>query len=205
MRIQVNNPIVGGKNVAAYNVAIVNELKRATKALRTQQWRFIVEEYDKSSKLLFRFDVSPEAGGGDECAEAKIRTLLKFPEIANTGELYDPNLTREENIAKLKRDGGDGLVFHYGGIRLCQTNYNLSDSQGNIPEPSHSQLLCAFSGADEKIDTLIALDIALIINDKFKELNPGIYCDCDFTALAANSISSWALDIVTKGCIVVAD
>jgi hypothetical protein len=196
MEFQINRPIEGNLPTAEYNAAILRALELWTNRVPgLDQWRFIIEEWVDGERTWL-FDVSPATGKGNECAEAKIATLAYFPEVTNTSELCNHNLSAQENLTKLEVHTGQKLVHWYGGIRLKLTDFTLITSGDSKIKTESAEIRAAFSGASQYTDAFLAIVALMAVNETFAKLHPETYTRYDFSPLEEDPVTGFVLNIL---------
>jgi|GEM_PF-2407627 len=196
MKFQINQPIVGSQNISEYNAAIMKTLENMTELIPgLKTWRCIVEEW-ADGKLIWLFDVSPKAGKGSECAEEKIATLAYYPNITNTGELRDHDLSDQENLDRLYAQTGQKLVHWYGGTRLKLTDFMPVASVDGKIQTESTEIRVAFSGARQDADAFIATAVLLTVNKTWAKNHPDVYTNYDFGPIEADPVTGFALNIL---------
>jgi hypothetical protein len=144
--------------------------------------RLIVEmQADGTSDPHSVLDIAPAAGVGSNCAEGKIATLRKYPNINNTGEVA--------GIPSEARDAED--IQWYGGIQIRYTDTNLNDGKG-----VQGVVRIAFSGADQWHDTFIAVAVLRTAIKTVAELCPGYHFSYDYGKLKENPVSGFFCNLL---------
>ena len=196
MNFKINRPIVGSPSISEYNAAIMRTLECMTEMIPgLKTWRCIVEEW-ANNELIWLLDVSPIAGTGSECAKEKIATLDYYPDIANTGELCDHDLSNQENLDKLFAKTGQKLVHWYGGVRLKLTDFMPSASSDSKLKTDSTEIRVAFSGARQDADAFIATAVLLTINKTWAKNHPEMYTNYNFGPIEADPVTGFALNIL---------
>ncbi len=137
-------------------------------------WEFILEDEKESDEhgphYLLHF-ADPNLEDGDSCAQGKIETLRRLPNIGNTGELK--KATRKDHFP--------GMITYYGGINL----HYIGDEAG---EKVKGVVRMAFSGAHEAVDLMIVIRMLQTYLSACDKLYPTAAYEYDFEPLMANQL-----------------
>jgi hypothetical protein len=200
MQYLFNGPTIGSDKIAQFNAAVMRTLEHWTASvpgLDEKGWRLIIEEeytdpeLAEKKGLIWKLDISPATGCGNECAEAKIATLRAHPEIASTGELRDSALSNEQNLAGLSP-----YVHWLGGVQLELDD--VTPGAGEDFETCSTRLLVAFSGSKEHNDAMIVMAVIRAINDTFSKMHPDTYTHYKWDRLAGDPTLGFYLNLLMK-------